>query len=93
VNAEVAGYIGKRISVSLAVEVEGEDRNDLPAGFEETNTTARTTLAARYWFSEHFGMELPLYSETTEDKTVFGGIESKETIKNGGIGLYASVRF
>jgi hypothetical protein len=93
VNAEVAGYIGKQISVRLAIEVESEDRNGLPAGFEETTTTARTTLAARYWFSERFGMELPLYSETIEEKNVNAGIESKETMKNGGIGLYASFRF
>ncbi len=93
VNAEVAGYIGKQLSVRLAVEVEGEDENGLPAGNEFTTTTARTTLAVRYWFSERFGMELPLYSETREDKTVSGGIETKEEIKNGGIGLYAAFRF
>lgn len=93
VNAEVAGYIGKQFSVRLAVEVEGEDRNGLPAGDEQTTTTARTTLAARYWFSERFGMELPIYSETTEDKEVLAGIEFKETIRNGGIGLYAAFRF
>jgi len=92
-NAEVAGYIGKQISVRLAIEVESEDRNGLPAGFEETTTTARTMLAARYWFSERFGMELPLYSETIEAKNVVAGIESKESIKNDGIGLYASFRF
>lgn len=93
VNVEVAGYIGKQLSVRLAIEVESEDRTGLPAGFEETNTTARTTLAARYWFSERFGMEVPLYSETSEDKTVSGGIETKETIKNGGMGVYAAFRF
>jgi hypothetical protein len=93
VNAEVAGYIGKQISVRLAIEVESEDENGLPAGDEFTTTTARTTLAARYWFSERFGMELPLYSETIEEKNVVAGTESKESIKNGGIGLYASFRF
>jgi hypothetical protein len=93
VNAEVAGYLGKQISVRLAIEVESEDENGLPAGDEFTTTTARTTLAARYWFSERFGMELPLYSETIEEKNVVAGIESKESIKNGGIGLYASFRF
>lgn len=93
VNAEVAGYIGKKISVRLAVEVESEDRTGLPAGFEETTTTARTTLAARYWFSERFGMELPLYSETIEEKDVVAGIETKKAVKNGGVGLYASFRF
>jgi len=92
-NAEVAGYIGKQISVRLAVEVESAEMADPPAGVEHITTTARTTLAARYWFSERFGMELPLYSETIEAKNVVAGTESKESIKNGGIGLYASFRF
>jgi hypothetical protein len=93
VNAEVAGYIGKQISVRFAIEVESADMAEPPAGVEHTTTIARTTLAARYWFSERFGMELPLYSETIEKKNVVAGIESKETMKNGGIGLYGSFRF
>jgi hypothetical protein len=93
VNAEVAGYIGKQFSLRLGLKVEKEDMADPPAGVEHTTTTGRSTLAARYWFSERFGMELPLYSETIERKTVSAGIESKETMKNGGIGLYASFRF
>jgi hypothetical protein len=94
VNIEVAGYIGKQLSVRLGIEAEEEDMQGAPAGIEHTTTTGRTTLAARYWFSERFGMELPLYAETTELKTVVSGVgESKETRTNSGIGLYAAFRF
>lgn len=93
VNLEVAGYIGKHLSLRLGVEVEEEDLQDMPAGIAHVATTARTTLAARYWFSESFGMELPLYSEKEEVKTVFPGGEFKESVTNSGLGLYAAFRF
>jgi hypothetical protein len=94
VNAEIAGYIGKQFSVRLGIEVEEEKMTGAPAGVEHTITTARTTLAAKYWFSERLGLELPIYSETTEQKTVITGFgESKDEMTNGGLGLYASFRF
>ena len=93
-NAEVAGYIGKHLSIRLGVEVEEEEENDLPAGFERTTKTARTTLAGRYWFSERFGLEVPLYSETVEYKNTFPITgEETEKITNSGIGVYGAFRF
>lgn len=93
VNLEIAGYIGKQLSVRLAIEAEEEDLQGMTVGTQHLTTTGRTTLAARYWFSESFGMELPLYSEKTEHKTVFPGGEFKDETTNSGIGLYASFRF
>jgi hypothetical protein len=93
VNFEIAGYIGKHLTVRLGIEAESEDLQGMTAGTEHVTTTGRTTLAARYWFSERFGMELPLYSEKVEIKTVFPGGEFTESTTNGGIGLYAAFRF
>jgi len=93
VNFEIAGYIGKHLTVLLAIEAEEEDRQGMAAGFEHTTTTGRTTLAARYWFSESFGMELPIYSEKTENKTGTPFGESTASTTNTGIGLYAAFRF
>jgi hypothetical protein len=90
---EIAGYIGKQFSVRLAAEAESQDLEGMAAGFEHTRTTARSTLAAKYWFSERLGLELPLYSEMVENKTVFPGGEFKDRITNSGIGLYAAMRF
>jgi hypothetical protein len=93
VNLEIAGYIGKHLTVRLAIEAEEEDLQGMSAGIEHVTTTGRTTLAARYWFSERFGMELPIYSEKEEVKTVFPGGEFKSETTNTGLGLYASFRF
>jgi hypothetical protein len=93
VNLEIAGYIGKHLTVRLAIEAEEEDLQGMPAGIEHITTTGRTTLAARYWFSERFGMELPIYSEKEEVKTVFPGGEFKSETTNTGLGLYAAFRF
>ena len=93
VNFEIAGYIGKHLTVRLGIEAEEEDLQGMPAGIQHLTTTGRTTLAARYWFSESFGMELPLYSEKVEYKTSFPGGEFKDETTNGGIGLYAAFRF
>jgi len=93
VNFEIAGYIGKRLTVSLGIEVESEDLQGMPTGIEHVTTTGRTTLAAKYWFSERFGLELPIYSEKVERKTVFPGGEFKDEMTNSGIGLYAAFRF
>ncbi len=93
VNFEIAGYIGKQLSLRLGLEAETEELQGMTAGFEHTTTTSKTTLAARYWFSERFGMELPLYSETIEHKTVFPGGDFKDEITNSGAGLYAAFRF
>jgi hypothetical protein len=93
VNAEIAGYIGKHLTVRLAVQAESIDMQGVPTGVQHVTTTGRTTLAARYWFSESFGMELPIYSEKEEEKTVFPGGESKSETTNTGLGLYAFFRF
>jgi hypothetical protein len=93
VNAEIAAYIGKQLSFRLAVAAEEEKMTGTPAGVEHKTTTARTTLAGRYWFSERFGMELPIYVETTEQKDVFPLTSQTTKITNNGIGLYASFRF
>lgn len=65
----------------------------MAAGYEHKTTTARTTLAGRYWFSERFGMELPLYAESIEKKYVDPSGTAKITTMNTGIGLYAAFRF
>ena len=93
VNFEIAGYIGKHLTVRLGIEAESEDLQGMPTGIQHLTTTGRTTLAARYWFSESFGMELPVYSEKVEHKTVFPGGEFKDEVTNGGVGLYAAFRF
>jgi hypothetical protein len=94
VNLEGAVYIGKQLSFRLGIESEAEKLTGAPAGVEHTTTTTRATLAARYWFSERFGMELPIYSEAIERKTATAGFgETKETMTNNGIGLYAAFRF
>ena len=93
VNIEIAGYIGKHLTVRLGIAGETEDLQGLPSGTVHSTTTGRTTLAAKYWFSESFGMELPLYSEKVETKSVSIGGEFKDEMTNSGIGLYASFRF
>jgi hypothetical protein len=92
-NLEIAGYIGKHLTIRLGIEAEEEDLQGMPAGIQHVTTTGRTTLAARYWFSESFGMELPIYSEKEEVKTVFPGGENKSETTNTGLGLYAFFRF
>jgi hypothetical protein len=94
VNFEIAGYIGKQLTLRLAITAEEEKMTGTPAGVEHKTTTARTTLAGRYWFSERFGMELPLYAESIEQKDTFPVI-GEQTLKttNSGIGLYAAFRF
>jgi hypothetical protein len=94
VNFEIAGYIGKQLTLRLALQAEEEKETGVPAGEEHKITTARTTLAARYWFSERFGMELPIYAESIEQKDTFPVI-GEQTLKttNNGIGLYAAFRF
>jgi hypothetical protein len=94
VNFEIAGYIGKQLTLRLAIGAEEEKMTGTPAGVEHKTTTARTTLAGRYWFSERFGMEVPLYAESIEQKNTFPVI-GEQTLKttNSGIGLYASFRF
>jgi hypothetical protein len=94
VNFEIAGYIGKQLTLRLAIAAEGEKMTGPPAGEEHKITTARTTLAARYWFSERFGMELPIYAESIERKDTFP-VSGEQTLKttNNGLGLYASFRF
>ena len=94
VNAEIAGYIGKQLSLRLAIAAEEEKVTNSPAGVEHKTTTARTTLAGRYWFSERFGMELPIYAEAIEYKDTYPVIgEQTLKITNSGIGLYAAFRF
>ena len=93
VNFEIAGYIGKHLTLRLAIEAEEEKETGLAAGNEHKTTTARTTLAGRYWFSERFGMELPIYSESVEEKFIDPLGEANLKTTNTGIGLYAAFRF
>ena len=93
VNVEIAGYIGKQLTLRLAIAAEEEKMTGTPAGVEHKTTTARTTLAGRYWFSERFGMELPLYAETIEHEGHLPRMASKRQVTNSGIGLYAAFRF
>ncbi|NTW57858.1 MAG: hypothetical protein HGB21_12125 [Nitrospirae bacterium] len=92
-NFEIAGYIGKHLTLRLAIEAEEEKETGMAAGEEYKITTARTTLAGRYWFSERFGMELPIYAESTEEKFIDPVGEAKLKTTNSGIGLYAAFRF
>lgn len=94
VNAEIAAYAGRQLSFRLGIELETEELTGLPSGFGHENTTARTTLAARYWFNERFGMEVPIYAETTEEKVTVPLLgEATQTVRNSGAGLYAAFRF
>jgi hypothetical protein len=94
VNFEIAGYIGKHLTLRLAIAAEEEETTEAPAGVDITTTIARTTLAGKYWFSERFGMELPVYAESIEEKATFP-LFGEQTLKttNTGIGLYAAFRF
>lgn len=92
-NIAIAVYAGNQLSFRLDVEAEGAKQTGLPAGFEYTESEAQMTFSAAYWFSERFGMQLPIYTVTKETKTVVAPIETKRTEKNSGIGLYAGFRF
>jgi hypothetical protein len=90
VNLEGDVYVGKELSFGLAIEGETQKRTTLP---EHTTKRVRTTLSARYWFSEKVGLQIPFYAETTKDDsppTLMG--DAAET-KSSGLGLYASFRF
>ena len=93
VNFEIAGYIGKQLTLRLSLEAEEEKETGMAAGNEHKITTARTTLAGRYWFSERFGMELPIYAESIEEKFIDPVGEANLKTTNTGIGLYAAFRF
>ncbi len=93
VNFEIAGYIGKQLTLWLALEAEEEKETGMAAGNEHKITTARTTLAGRYWFSERFGMEVPIYAESSEEKFIDPVGEQTLKTTNTGIGLYAAFRF
>ena len=93
-NLEGAVYVGNGLSFRLAIEVEVEEMNGMPAGIKRTISTGTTTLAARYWFSERFGLGLPIYAETVECKRELAGWgESRDTRTNSGIGLHGAFRF
>ena len=83
VNLEGIVYVGKELSFGLTIEGETQKRTTLP---EHTTKRARSTLSARYWFSEKVGLELPLYSEVVKG-------EGSEKVESSGYGLYASFRF
>jgi hypothetical protein len=93
VNAEIALYAVPQWTFRLALELAAEEQENAPSGFSHKHTTVRTTLAARYWFSERIGFELPLYATTTEDTTGTPLGETKTTGENSGAGLYATLRF
>ncbi len=93
VNFAIAVYAGKQFSVQLDAEAESAKERGSAAGTEYTETTARGTLSASYWFTERFGLSLPVYAETDEQKMVVGSVETKLTVKNSGAGLYAAFRF
>jgi hypothetical protein len=86
VNFEIAGYIGKQLR--LALEDEEEKEAGMAAGNEHKITPARTALAGRYWFSERFGMEVPIYAEFIEEKFSDPIGEAKLETTNTGIGLW-----
>ncbi len=93
VNFAAAVYPGNHLSFRLDVEAESVKQTGLPSGFEYSESTARVTLSATYWFSERFGLRLPIYSQTDETKDVVGSLETKTTEKDSGLGLYAGFRF
>ena len=83
VNLEGNVYVGKEFSFGLKLEGETQKRTTLP---EHTTKRGRSTLSARYWFSEKVGLEVPLYGETIKG-------EGSEKTESSGLGLYASFRF
>lgn len=93
-NLEGAVYVLSGLSFSLAIEAWFENGTGLPAGFEYAKTTSRSTLAVRYWFSERFGLDLPVYAVRVKERTVVPLLgETKLTRTNKGTGLYALFRF
>jgi hypothetical protein len=83
VNLEGNVYVGKEFSFGLKIEGETQKRTTLP---ENTIKRGRSTLSARYWFSEKIGLQVPFYSETVKDDV------SGKTVSSG-MGLYATFRF
>jgi hypothetical protein len=83
VNLEGNVYVGKELSFGLKIEGETQKRTTFP---ENTIKRGRSTLSARYWFSEKVGLQVPLYSETVKDDV------SGKTVSSGA-GLYATFRF
>ncbi len=93
IQAGIAVYAGKNLSFSLDIKGDAAKQTGMASVEEHTESTARATLAATYWFNERFGLQLPIYSETTETKNIIASLEAKHTEKKGGIGLYAAFRF
>lgn len=88
-----AVFAGNQLSFELDLEVEGLEQTGLPAGAKFDESTGRWTLSVSYWFDERFGLSLPLYSETNAQKTTVGGLETKQTVTNNGMDLFAAFRF
>jgi hypothetical protein len=94
VNLSGAVYVGKQLSFQLDLEGEGAKQTSGLLPWEEySESTGRVTLSASYWFSERFGLQLPIYAETNEQKTTMFGLETKFTTTSNGIGIYAGFRF
>jgi hypothetical protein len=93
IDFAITAYAGKQLSFELAAEAEVAERTGLPSNQDYTESTARTTLSAAYWFSERFGMQLSIYREKHETKDVVSFPETKLTERNRGAGLSAGFRF
>lgn len=89
----MAVYPGKSFSIGLSLETDVDKQTGMPAGSEYTETSSKVRLFATYWFSEKFGLHLPVYSVVKESKYISGGFETKMTETNNGMGLYAGFRF
>ncbi len=93
-NFSGAVYVGKQLSFQLDLEGESaKQATGLLPGTAYEESRGRVTLSASYWWSERFGLQLPVYAETNEQKATVGGLETKQTANSSGIGLYAAFRF
>ncbi len=93
INAMIGIFIGKQLSFTLGISRETDEQTGLPAGFKSKTTMNSTTLAGSYWFSEGFGLELPINLFTAEARYVYPVGEGKTTSSYRGAGLYATFRF
>lgn len=92
--AEIALYPAKQMSFRLTYESETMKKAGQSGVFTPGRSRDRTTLAGRYWFSERFSLELPIYSTTEETRTRDSTLgETTVETRASGAGLYAAYRF
>ncbi len=92
-KAELTFYGSKRFSILLGIDLDGQFQNAMPAGYGHEITENKVRLVPRYWFSENIGMEMGLYSVTTEELSVTPTTNSTTANKSSGVLIHLGYRF